>query len=88
MLIHIDEKCEKLNLTRLFNNHTTSINLPINAIKIDYKAVLYHIRVLKNNPVIVSRKKMEFFNLYRTLDANMDVIIEVKNQIYKKKGKK
>ncbi len=31
---------------------------------------------------------MEFFNLYRTLEANMDVIIEVKNQIYKKKGKK
>ncbi len=48
---------EKLNLTILFNNHTTSINLPVNAIKIDYKAVLHHIRVLKNNLVIESGEK-------------------------------
>ena len=31
---------------------------------------------------------MDFSNLYRTLEANINALIEIKNQVYKKKGKK
>ena len=50
------ENVEKINLTILFNNHTTSINLPMRS-KLITRYVLHHNHVLKNNLVTESGEK-------------------------------
>ena len=67
-----------------------NINQLAEIFKIDYKAVLHHIRVLeKNNLITKSGEKygiLYFISNY--LEVNMDAFIDVKSQIDKKKGKK